>query len=45
MHRDKALAQISALAASFDPGEPLRDALLDAPAVRRIRQEESGVNA
>jgi len=45
VHRDKALAQISALAASFDPGEPLRDALLDAPAVRRIRQEESGVNA
>ena len=43
-HRERALAHVAALAESLEPGEPLRDALLDAPAVRRIREEELGLN-
>jgi DNA-binding winged helix-turn-helix (wHTH) protein/tetratricopeptide (TPR) repeat protein len=39
-HRARALGHIAALVESFQPGEPLRDALLDAAAVRRIREEE-----
>jgi hypothetical protein len=39
-HRAQARAQIAALVESFPGGEPLRDALLGAPAVRRIGEEE-----
>jgi DNA-binding winged helix-turn-helix (wHTH) protein/tetratricopeptide (TPR) repeat protein len=39
-HHAAARAHIAALAESLEPGEPLRRALLNAPAVRRITQEE-----
>lgn len=39
-HRASARAHIAALAESFQPDEHLRHALLDAAAVRRIREEE-----
>jgi DNA-binding winged helix-turn-helix (wHTH) protein/tetratricopeptide (TPR) repeat protein len=38
-HRSRARARIAALVESFQPGEPLRQVLLGAPAVRRIREE------
>ena len=39
-HHASARAHIAALAASFEPDEPLRRALLNAPAVRRISEEQ-----
>ena len=39
-HRASARAHIASLAETFQPGEPLRDALLDAAAVRRVLEEE-----
>jgi hypothetical protein len=38
-HHASARAHVTALADSFPPGEPLRDVLLSAPAVRRIRED------
>jgi hypothetical protein len=39
-HRASACVHVTALAESFPPGEPLRDVLLSAPAVRRLREDE-----
>jgi hypothetical protein len=39
-HRASARVHVAALADSFPPDEPLRDVLLSAPAIRRIREEE-----
>jgi predicted ATPase len=44
-HRARACAHVTGLAESFPPAEPLRDLLLNAPAVRRIREEEVQVGA
>jgi hypothetical protein len=44
-HHDRALEHLEALVDSFEPDEPIRRALVDAAAVRQLRQERIEMRA